>query len=170
MTATLQDRLLALAARHRKAEADMRARRQNSLAAFETEAAQAMEEAATELSRLESACESAVVEIDRLRRQLDLHQAANPAPLGALERAGLIRWGSSVSGSRFVGCRCDECRMVKGTQLWRILGEGDQIQPGDHYASSLTGGLSRCTPDMMGKQLPFMAMPHLRPSGVMEGA
>lgn len=35
-----------------------------------------------EIERLESACESAVVEIDRLRRQLDLHQA------GALERAG----------------------------------------------------------------------------------
>src|SRR5690606_29247827 len=46
-----------------------------------------LEEAAAELSRLESACESAVVEIDRLRRQLELPEAANPALLGALERA-----------------------------------------------------------------------------------
>jgi hypothetical protein len=41
-----------------------------------------------EIERLESACESAVVEIDRLRRQLEVHQSANPALLGALERAG----------------------------------------------------------------------------------
>lgn len=71
---------------------------------------------------------------------------------------------------RFADCTCDDCRSIKGTRLWRMLGDGDVIQPGDHYASSLVGGLYRCTPDMMGKPLPSYAMPHMRPSGVMEGA
>jgi hypothetical protein len=48
-----------------------------------------------------------------------------------------------------------------------LLGDGDIIQPGDHYSSSMCGGLYRCTHDMMGKKIPFMAMPHLRPSGTM---
>lgn len=56
----------------------------------------------------------------------------------------------------------------KPIQLWRMLEPGDVIQPGDHYASSLTGQVCRCTPDMMGKPLPYMHMPHLRPAGVME--
>jgi len=51
-------------------------------------------------------------------------------------------------------------------QLWRMLGPGDVIQPDDHYASSLSGHLYRCTPDMMGKKLPYMHMPHLRPAGI----
>src|SRR5690606_10292601 len=42
-----------------------------------------------QVERLQESCESAVVEIDRLRRERDeVHQAANPALLGALERAG----------------------------------------------------------------------------------
>lgn len=53
-------------------------------------------------------------------------------------------------------------------QLWRYLTPEDIIQPGDHYASSMTGQLYRCTPDMMGKKIPYLAMPHLRPSGTME--
>lgn len=53
----------------------------------------------------------------------------------------------------------------KTVMLWRLLGPGDVIQPGDTYSSSLTGGQWRCTPDMMGKRLPYMAMPHLRPAG-----
>lgn len=54
---------------------------------------------------------------------------------------------------------------TKRVQLWRMLEAGDVIQPGDHYASSLTGHVCRCTPDMMGKRLPYLHMPHLRPAG-----
>lgn len=50
---TLSERLVALAARHRKAERDMRDRQQNSLAAFEADAAEVMEEAAAEIERLQ---------------------------------------------------------------------------------------------------------------------
>jgi hypothetical protein len=57
---------------------------------------------------------------------------------------------------------------MKQVQLWRMLEEGDVIQPGDYYASSLSGELYRCTPDQMGKKLPFYAMPHLRPAGTRE--
>jgi hypothetical protein len=54
---------------------------------------------------------------------------------------------------------------TREVQLWRMLGEKDVIQPGDHYASSLTGQLCRCHPAQMGQRIPFMAMPHLRPAG-----
>jgi hypothetical protein len=54
---------------------------------------------------------------------------------------------------------------AKVVQLWRMLEPGDTIQPGDHYASSLTGSVCRCPPDQMGHKLPYMAMPHLRPAG-----
>jgi len=54
---------------------------------------------------------------------------------------------------------------MRRVQLWQMLEAGDVIQPGDHYASSLTGQLCRCQPDQMGKKLPYMAMPHLRPAG-----
>ena len=53
----------------------------------------------------------------------------------------------------------------KRVQLWRMLEPGDVVQPGDYYASSLTGHLCRCLPSMIGKPLPYMGMPHLRPSG-----
>jgi hypothetical protein len=56
---TLSERLVVLAARHRKAERDMRDRQQNSLAAFEGDAAEVMEESALELARLESQLEAA---------------------------------------------------------------------------------------------------------------
>lgn len=46
-----------------------------------------------------------------------------------------------------------------------MLEPGDTIQPGDHYASSLTGQVRRCPPDHMGKKLQPWAMPHLRPAG-----
>jgi hypothetical protein len=65
---TLSERLLALAARHRKAERDMRDRQQNSLAAFEADAAEVMEEAALELAGLTS--------------QLEAAGPAKPAPVG----------------------------------------------------------------------------------------
>jgi hypothetical protein len=75
----------------------------------------------------------------------------------------------------FSGQFCRSCNryvttvnVEKGTktvQLWRMLDYGDVIQPDDHYASSLTGHVCRCTPDMMGKSLPYLHMPHLRPAG-----
>lgn len=62
----------------------------------------------------------------------------------------------------------DTERKIRVVQLWRMLGPGDVIQPDDCYASSLCGKLFRCTPDMMGKRLPYLAMPHLRPAGTRE--
>lgn len=53
-SSTLVERLRELSTRHRNAERDMRARQQNSLAAFEADAAQAMEEAAAHIERLEA--------------------------------------------------------------------------------------------------------------------
>lgn len=70
---------------------------------------------------------------------------------------------------QFCTCAADHGeRKTRTIQLWRMLEAGDVIQPGDHYASSLTGQVIRCTPDMMGKKLPHMHMPHLRPAGTME--
>lgn len=68
-------------------------------------------------------------------------------------------------------CVCEECCAVRRLgdghyRLWRMLDESDTIQPGDHYGSSLDGRLYRCTPEMMGKQIPYYAMPHLRPAGM----
>lgn len=54
---------------------------------------------------------------------------------------------------------------TKRIQLWRMLEPEDVIQPGDHFASSLTGHVCRCTPGMMGRRLPYLHMPHLRPAG-----